>query len=442
MEAGNCTTPARNEKGKGCPFAETRNPPLRVLVSAVKTPAFIKGRIRAWLALFVLSLICATLPAADIDIEKLASANASFGFNLMMQLVGERPTDNVFISPYSVSAALQMVWQGAAGETKTEMDQALALTNFKTEAASNAYKELDSSIKTAAAKVALNVANSIWHAPNIELKPQFVSINQNFYGAKLSALDFTDPRSAGVVNSWVSEATHGKISKIVEPPLSSMTGLILANAIYFKGNWEHKFDNNGTKEQPFHLRDGRQKQTQMMRQSRKFSYQGSAGFQAIRLPYVGDRLAMLVFLPATNSSPNTFLADLNGEAWREKIMPKFQERPGTIALPRFKLEFKADLVRSLKGMGIQQAFSSAANFSGIANAGLYVSGVDHASFVEVNEEGTEAAAATDVRVALTSAMPTVRPFQMIVDRPFFFVIEDSSTHSILFMGAINDPGSQ
>jgi serine protease inhibitor len=380
--------------------------------------------------------------AADQDMQNLVSANASFGFNLMKQIVGERPTDNVFISPYSVSAALQMVWQGAAGQTKTEMDQALALSNFKTEAVGSAYKELDTSIKSAAARVALNVANSIWYAPNIELKPQFVSINQNFYGAKLSALDFTDPRSAGVVNSWVSEATHGKINKIVEPPLSSRTGLILVNALYFKGNWEHTFDNKATKDEPFHLRDGGQKQTRMMRQTRKFSYQEDSGFQAIRLPYVGDRLGMLIFLPATNSSPNKLLAGLNSDAWREKIIPKFQQREGTIVLPRFKLEFKADLVGSLKGMGIRQAFSSAANFSGIANMGLYISGVDHASFVEVNEEGTEAAAATQVTVALTSAMPRARPFQMIVDRPFFFAIEDNSTHSLLFMGIINDPASQ
>jgi len=409
----------------------------------VKSPVFSESALLARRSAILFCLTCLTVQAAaDTDVEKLASANASFGFSLMKQVTGEHSDANVFISPYSVSAALQMVWQGAAGQTKTEMDQALALSNFKAETAGSAYKDLDKSIKSAAANVALSVANSIWYAPNIELKPQFVSINQNFYGAKLSALDFTDPRSAGVVNSWVSEATHGKINKIVEPPLSSMTGLILANAIYFKGNWEHKFDNNATKEQPFHLRNAQQNQTRMMRQTRKFSYQENGEFQAVRLPYVGNRLGMLVFLPATNSSPNKFLADLNGDAWREKIMPKFKERQGTIALPRFKLEFKADLVRSLKAMGIQQAFSSAADFTGIADRGLYVSGVNHASFVEVNEEGTEAAAATEVAVALTSALPTVRPFQMIVDRPFFFAIEDSSSHSILFMGLINDPGSQ
>jgi len=397
---------------------------------------------RAGVLAILLIFTSMTVYPADTDTEKLASANATFGFNLMKQVVGERPDANVFISPYSVSAALQMVWQGAAGDTKAEMDKALALDGFKPNAAGAAYKELDASIKGAASKVALNVANSIWYAPNIQIKPQFLSINKDFYGAKLSVLDFTDPRSAGIVNSWVSEATHDKIKKIVEPPLSSRTGLILVNAIYFKGNWEHQFDNSATKDEPFHLRNGQQKQTAMMRQSRKFHYQEDGGVQAIRLPYVGDRLGMLVFLPATNSSPNKLLADLSGSAWREKIMPKFQERQGTIVLPRFKLEFKAGLIPALKGTGIHQAFSSTANFSGISDTGLYVSGVDHASFVDVNEEGTEAAAATGVTMALTSARPTVPPFQMIVDRPFFFAIEDSATKSILFMGVVNQPGSE
>jgi len=383
-----------------------------------------------------------SLWAADQDMERLASANASFGFNLMRQLVGERPTDNVFISPFSVSAALQMVWQGAAGQTKTEMDQALALTNFKPETAGSAYKDLDRSIQSAGTNAVLSIANSIWYAPNIELKALFVSANQNYYGAKLSALDFTDPRSAGVVNSWVNEKTHGRIKKIVEPPLSSMTGAFLANAIYFKGSWEHKFDSSATKQKPFHLRSGSQKQMPMMRQTRKFSYQEDNGFQAVRLPYAGGRLGMFVFLPATNSTPDKFLAELKGEVWREKIMPKFQEREGTLVLPRFKLEFKADLVSGLKAMGIRHAFARSADFSGVSSTQLFVSGVEHASFVEVNEEGTEAAAATGVTMAMTAGRPVIKPFQMIINRPFFFVIEDSATKSILFMGIVNEPGSE
>jgi serpin B len=380
--------------------------------------------------------------AAEQSMEKLASANASFGFNLMKQMVAERSDANVFISPYSVSAALQMVWQGAAGETKAEMEQALGLDGFKSEAAGRDYQELDGSIKSAGTNAVLTIANSIWYAPNVELKPQFVSINQNSYGAKLSPLDFTDPRSAGVVNSWVSEQTHGKIKKIVEPPLSSMTGAFLANAIYFKGPWEHKFDFSATREEPFHLRSASQKQVPMMRQTRKFRYQEDTGFQAVRLPYAGERLAMFVFLPATNSSPQKLLAELNGDVWREKIMPKFQEREGTVVLPRFKLEFRADLIRSLKAMGIRHAFAHSADFSGISNTQLFVSGVEHASFVEVNEEGTEAAAATGVTMALTSLRQKSEPFKMILDRPFFFLIEDKASTSILFMGIVNQPSSE
>jgi len=407
----------------------------------VKTPLFARIADRARLLAVLLSLACLSLQAADTDAANLASANASFGFNLMKQVVGERSDANVFISPYSVSAALQMVWQGAAGETKNEMDQALALGGFKMEAAGGAYKDLDRAIKSAGTNAVLSVANSIWYAPNIELKPQFASINQSFYGAKLSALDFTDPRSAGVVNSWVNEATRGKIQKIVEPPLSSMTGAFLANAIYFKGNWEHKFDNDATKEEPFHLRTGQQKRVAMMRQSRKFAYEESTTFQAVRLPYAGERLGMFVFLPATNSSPDKLLAELNGDAWREKIMPKFQESEGTVVMPRFKLEFRMDLISALKSIGIHQAFTHAADFSGISPIELFVSGVEHASFVDVNEEGTEAAAATGVTVKAMAVRRQMEPFQMIVDRPFFFLIEDSATKCLLFMGVVNDPGS-
>lgn len=376
------------------------------------------------------------------DADKLGAANTSFGFNLMKQLIAAKPDGNVFLSPYSVSAALQMVWQGAAGETKQEMDRALALDGFKPDAVGAAYKHLDNSLKNASSNATLSIANSIWYAPNIELKRQFVSINQNFYGAKLSALDFTDPRSAGVVNSWVNDQTHGKIKEIVQPPLSSMTGAFLANAIYFKGAWEHKFDSSATKDQPFHLSNGAEKQVPMMRQSRKFSYHEDNDFQAIRLPYSGNRLGMFVFLPATNSGPEKLLAKFNGDVWREKFRPKFEDREGTVLMPRFKLEFRADLVNGLKAIGIHHAFTHGANFSGISNTQLFISGVEHASFVEVNEEGTEAAAATGITMRMTSVRPKSEPFTMIVNRPFFFLIDDSATKSILFMGVVSQPSAE
>jgi serpin B len=397
--------------------------------------------LKAFCGILVYWIAFQVVPAADQGVQALASANTAFGLTMMKQVENERPGANVFISPYSISAALQMLWQGAAGETKKEMEQALALNGFKSEAIGAAYNGLDKSVKAAGSNVVLNIANSIWYAPNIELKPQFVSMNQNLYGAKLSALDFTDPRAAGIVNSWVSEETRGKIAKIVEPPLSSMSGAFLANAIYFKGAWENKFDSHATTGEAFHLRDGQQKQMPMMRQSRKFSYEESDGFQAVRLPYAGERLGMFVFLPATNSNPGKVLEGLNAGSWQQEIISKFQEREGTIVLPRFKLEFKADLIPALKAMGMHQAFTHGADFSGMSGTQMFVSGVEHASFVEVNEEGTEAAAATGITMHMTAVRPTVKPFQMIVDRPFFFAIEDRLTHSILFLGVVNDPSA-
>jgi serine protease inhibitor len=391
----------------------------------------------------LVSLTSLTLQAAvNPDMEKLASANSSFGFSLMKQLAGERHDSNIFISPYSISAALQMVWQGAAGDTKKEMDNTLALDGLKPETVGAAYKDLDRTIKSASSNAVLNVANSIWYAPNIDLKPQFVSINQNFYGAKLSALDFTDPRSAGVVNSWVSEQTQGKIKQIIQPPLSSKTGAFLANAIYFKGSWEHKFDSSATKDEAFHTRNGAEKQVPMMRQSRKFNYQEDTEFQAVRLPYSGNRLGMFIILPATNSSSEKLLAKLNGDVWREKFRSKFEDREGTVLMPRFKLEFRADLVNSLKTIGIRHAFTHRANFSGVSDTQLFISGVEHASFVEMNEEGTEAAAATGITMRMASVLAKSAPFTMIINRPFFFLIEDSATKSILFMGIVNQPSSE
>lgn len=395
--------------------------------------------LKALCATLVYSVAFHLVAAADQNVQTLASANMTFGFALMKQVASGRPDANVFISPYSVSAALQMLWQGAAGQTKKEMDQVLALSGFQSEAAAVAYGGLDKSIKVAGTNVVLNIANSIWYAPNIVLKPQFLSANQNFYGAKLSTLDFTDPRAAGVVNSWVSEATHGRIPKLVEPPLSSMAGAFLVDAIYFKGAWQKKFDSSATREQSFSSRSGQQKQVPMMRQSRKFSYQETSEFQVVRMPYAGERLGMFVFLPATNSNPEKVLASIAAVDWQREILPRLHEREGTVALPRFKLEFKADLVPALKALGIRQAFTHAADFSAMSETEMFVSGVEHASFVDVNEEGTEAAAATGITMRMTAVRPTAKPFQLIVDRPFFFAIEDGLTHSILFMGIVNEP---
>jgi serpin B len=272
------------------------------------------------------------------------------------------------------------------------------------------------------------------------LKPEFSSLNERFYGVKLSPLDFTDPRSGGMVNQWVEEATHGKIKQLVEGRMSGMTGAFLCNAIYFKGNWERQFNKNETQDRQFKMAYGQAKTLPMMRQKREFQYNETDSFQAVRLAYAGSRLGMYVFLPATNSSPRKLIDELAETGWSEGLLSKSRKREGTLLLPKFKMEYKAELKKPLAALGMQRAFQRGlADFSGMSATGLYVDGVRHKSFVEVNEEGTEAAAATGVTMRVTSVAAPVRPFEMTVDRPFLFVIEDQPSHTIVFLGLVLEP---
>jgi len=382
------------------------------------------------------------LVASPADQEKLASANTGFAFDLLKQIAGEQPGTNVFISPFSVSTVLQMVANGAAGDTKAEMQRVLKTTALPAETLNAAGKNLNQSLNSQT-NVILNLANAIWYKEGFHLKPGFVSANRNFFSAELAGVDFAKPESAQIINDWADTSTHGKIKQVVQWPFDPLTRVILANAIYFKGKWDRPFDKQATKDHTFGvLPGGTPKQVPMMWQHGRFNYQQGDGFQAVRLPYAGKRLQMYLFLPDTNSSPIKFLADLNADTWRDKILPGFQDKTGTLAVPRFKLDYDVILNDPLEALGMRRAFSNGADFSAMADEPLFVSEVKQKSFVEVNEEGTEAAAVTTVTMHALAVFRPEKPFEMIVDRPFIFVIGDDSTKSILFMGLVYDPAGQ
>ena len=382
--------------------------------------------------------VLAVVPA---DQEKLATANTGFAFDLLKQITREQPGTNVFISPFSVSTALQMVANGAAGETKTEMQRVLKTGGLPPGALNSACKDLNQSLNSQPG-VILNLANAIWYKKEIQLKPDFVSVNKQFFQAELGGVDFAKPESAQTINHWADTSTHGKIKEVVRWPFDPALRVILANAIYFKGKWDRPFDKSKTQPHVFHLSGGGEKQTPTMWQHGDFSYQEDDGYQAVRLPYIGGRLQMYLFLPATNSSPAKLLADFSGEAWQDKILPQFEKHKGTLAMPRFKMEYAVLLKDPLTALGMKQAFAQNADFSAMADEPLFVSEVKQKSFVEVNEEGTEAAAVTTVTMHATGMLRPEKPFEMIVDRPFVFMIGDDSTKSILFMGVIYDPAGQ
>jgi len=387
---------------------------------------------------FALCLASLTIQGASAEQEELSAGNNAFAFNLLRTLANERPGQNLFISPYSVSAALQIVCNGAEGETKKEMADALGTGAMSARDASTAFQQLSASLKQASSSATLAIANAVWFSPHIQLKPEFVALSQDYYDAKASALDFTDPRAAGIVNRWVSENTRGKIDKIIEGPLSGMTGAFIANAIYFKGTWVTKFDNKLTQTRAFHGGGDNSKLVPMMNQHGRFAYQETSGFQAARLPYAGNRLGMYLFLPSTNSSASKLLQAMSGATWAS-LLPGFRSTEGHIGLPRFKLELSAELNKSLNSLGMKKAFRPhAAEFSGISSTPLYVDLVMHKTFVDVNEEGTEAAAVTGIAMRATSVHAPEKTFEMILDRPFLFLIEDAPTKEILFAGILND----
>ena len=399
-------------------------------------------RISSGVLICFIGLLASAALAADLG--KLADANTGFAFDLLKQIAKEQPGQNIFISPFSVSTVLQMVDNGAAGETKQEMERVLHTDNLPVNALNAACKDLNQSLNSQTNAI-LNLANAIWYQGGYQLKPGFVSANREFFGAKLAGVDFGSPQSAKTINDWADKSTRGKIKDVVQWPFPPATQVILANAIYFKGKWEHPFEKRDTKPQAFHQVGGMEKQVPMMRQQRHFDYQQGDDFQAVRLPYAGDRLQMYLFLPTTNSSPQKLLAGFNGENWRNRILPRFADREGSLVFPKFKINYDILLNKPLQNLGMHLAFiHGIAGFSAMADdPELAVERVKQKSFVEVNEEGTEAAAVTTV-IMTNSAMPVrpPKPFEMIVNRPFIFVIEDSQTQSILFMGVVYDPAGQ
>ncbi|MEG4290149.1 serpin family protein [Microcoleus sp. C2C3] len=370
---------------------------------------------------------------SDVD-ARLVAANTKFGFNLFNTLSKQQPNKNIFISPTSVALALSMTYNGVSGETKQEMTKVLEFTGMTPQEINAANQALQNSFPKVDPNVQVLIANSLWAQQGFSLKPKFLQTNQKYYNANVTELDFINPQAISIINNWVSQKTQGKIDRIVDK-ISPGGVLFLINAIYFKGNWQTPFDKSQTANKTFSLTDGSSKQHPMMSQKGNFGYYETDQFQAVSLPYGKEgALAMYIFLPHSNSNLPTFLQQLTPENWNQ-WMQEFTNRNGTIEIPRFKIEYEVELENTLTALGMAGFFySSKADFSPMTDNDVAVDSVKHKTFVEVNEEGTEAAAVTSIRFSRSGS-----PFQMNVNRPFFSAIQDQSTGTILFMGTIVDP---
>ena len=377
---------------------------------------------------------------SSID-DRVVTANTEFGFNLFDEIRKTEQGKNMFISPFSVSVALAMTLNGAAAETEQAMTNTLQLQGLNSESINAGYAGLQQTLLTSDPKVTLTIANSLWARQDVPFKQDFLQRNTEFFGAEISTLDFSDPSASKTINQWVDTETHGKLKKIVSDAIDADTVLFLINAIYFKGTWQTKFDPSETRDGTFYLATGVEKQTSMMSRTGDYSYYANydANFQALSLPYGSGRTSMYIFLPRRESDLDAFLEHLNAERW-EQWMSEFYQEEVFLVLPKFKLEYEKQLNDPLKALGMDVAFSPGrADFGRMAplemlDGNLYIGEVLQKAVVEVNEEGTEAAAATKVEVKVESAPPT-----FIANRPFFFAIRDNQTKTVLFMGVLMEP---
>jgi serpin B len=370
--------------------------------------------------------------------EKLVTANTKLTFKLFSEILKKQHSENIFISPASLAIALNIVYNGAGGETQEAIAKTLELQGTNLQEINQANADLKASLNNPDPKVQLSIANSLWTKESIPFKPEFLQIIQNFYQAEVKNLNFSNPTAPSMINNWVNQSTNGKIDKIVDR-IEPNTAFILLNAIYFKGNWTEQFPKEATQLRPFTLLDGTQKQHPMMRHqdSASFPYYENELFQAVSLPYGEGRMSMYIFLPNQGVSLKTFYEKLNAENWQQWMnqFNNFDNSGGgvLISLPRFKLEYAIDLKDALKALGMEIAFTKEANFSGMTSSSVSIDKIKHKTFVEVNEEGTEAAAVTEVGGVRSG------PIEMNVNRPFFFAIRDNQTGSILFVGSIVEP---
>lgn len=383
---------------------------------------------------------------AKADRAAVAQGDNQFALDLYAKLRGE--DGNLFFSPYSISTALAMTRAGARGDTAAEMDKVMHFT-LPQEKLHSAFaaliKEVNGDPADKKRGYQLNTANALWGQKDFGFKADFLKLVKDDYGAGLNELDFIGaPEPARqTINGWVEKQTQNKIKDLLKQgDVTPDTRLVLTNAIYFKGDWASQFKKDQTKDEPFHLGADKKADAPLMHQQGEYGYFDGGTFQALELPYAGKNLSMVVLLPKTIDG----LGDLEKDLTADKLagwIGKLHKQEVIVTLPKFKTEQRVSLGKTLSEMGMKLAFDDQkADLSGMAGkpGTLFISDVIHKAFVDVNEEGTEAAAATAVVIARPSAIHVEPPTPVFrADHPFLFLIRDVRSDSILFLGRLADP---
>lgn len=371
-------------------------------------------------------------PLSAGEASAVSSANA-FTFGLFSRIVAATPQDNVFTSPLSASYALGMAMNGANGATFDAMRSTLAFpASSNRQAIGESWSSLTALLTSLDASTDVRIANSIWWRKEFPFSQAFIDEDKHWFGAEARALDFEDAKSVTAINDWVSTATNGKITSIMDA-IPGDAVMFLVNALYFKGSWRDKFDASLTTDAPFTTMAGSTQQVRMMHRSGDINYAEGSNWQAVELPYGNEAWNMTVLLPKPGTSVNALAAQTDASAFAA-IVAALRAREVKLSLPRLTLEWERELTPDLQGMGMGVAFSDGADFSRMSpSQPVKISSVKQKTFVKVDEEGTEAAAVTSVGVVATAA---ILPIDFTVNRPFVLVIRERLTGTILFIGRI------
>ncbi len=388
----------------------------------------------------------ARLGPAEIKLtpEQVALIEGSnrFGLNLFGEVLSqEGENENVFISPLSVHLALSMAWNGAEGATREEMMQVLGYPDYDDETINEAIRKLIEDLLTVDTSVETGIANSVWYRDTYPVEQDFLDLNRKYFGAEISPLNFDNPGAKEIINDWVARQTNDRIKEIVDR-IDPDHIMFLINAIYFKGVWAREFVAENTRKRPFIHYDGSSQDVMTMETEGDFGYAGMDGYRVAELPYGRGNYSMLLFLPDEEVGVNEMISRIDEDTWKDLPGSLANKQKLLLRLPKFTVEYESNLNVSLKNLGMKDAFAPVmADFTRInKNRELFISRVRHKSFVEVNEEGTEAAAVTSVDIRLVSYDPD-EPQVIVfnVDRPFVFAIKEKFTNSLVFIGRIMEP---
>lgn len=367
----------------------------------------------------------------------LIESENTFSFDIFRKVADNADaSENILISPLSISYALSMTLNGANGATRDSMLAALRENGITPEIINNSYKNLSAALLSVDKRVLISIANSVWTEKNFVVKKPFTDILTGFYSAESKSFDITDLLAPTQMNNWIESKTNGLIKNMVGK-LDDNTVMLLINAIYFKGKWKSQFNSGNTIQESFTKPGGATSDVPMMKQTSNFKSYSGNGFVLAEFPYGQGNFVMDVILPNDNNGTGSIIPLISDSSFKEWLN-KMSEHKTNLTFPRFKYGYKKQLKDILSAMGMGIAFNDNADFSNISDIPLLISYVLHQAFIETNEEGTEAAAATVVAIGATMASPT-DPIVLDLNHSFIYIIRETSTNSILFMGRVADP---